>query len=718
MNKEPIGLYILRYILAFGLFAFMAMLYWSSVIIEQDMHRLRIGMELLRSEVAAIRTDVLKTLNEDQSQELDILQKLIGSKLLSNPVLSNEEAGIEHSQHNNRLHMDAEAVNLLTPDPFYETTLPKLLGDGFTPRGIRKAAIVGRPENLHPFSNWSHVSSWVGQCNVSVASQHFGIYETLAPDMAIKLEERVDSQGRSEYWVHLRENVFWVPLNEKLLPAGIDLAPHFGQKHQVTAEDFKFFFDAVMNPWVQQPGAVSLRAYLGDIEEFRVVDRLTFVVRWKTDRVTNDQGIVEEKAKYSARGLTGSLTPLASFVYKYYSDGTKIVADDNDSDTYRTNSTWAQNFNNHWARNVIVSCGPWVFTGITERQITFKRNPDYYLPSAVLVEGMEVVFKETPDAVWQDFKAGKIDTYELRPEELIEFEAYLKSPAYQKQADSGLAIKRLDYVDRSYTYIGWNSAKVFFKNADIRRALTLAIDRERIIKQNLNGMGILITGPFYPFSKAYDSNIEPWPFDPRESRRLLMEHGWYDSDGDGIVDKSFDGKMVPFRFTLTYFVKSPTAKAIAEYTSQALKEVDIICELNGVDIADLSNVFDDKNFDAILLGWTQGTPPEEPKQLWYSKAAKEKGSSNAIGFANPEVDKIIDALQYEYDSQKRMELYHRFDAIIHQEAPYTFLYCPKGSLLYREYVQNVFIPAERQDLIPGADVAQPQAAVFWLKEHS
>jgi peptide/nickel transport system substrate-binding protein len=115
------------------------------------------------------------------------------------------------------------------------------------------------------------------------------------------------------------------------------------------------------------------------------------------------------------------------------------------------------------------------------------------------------------------------------------------------------------------------------------------------------------------------------------------------------------------------------------------------------------------------MGWALGTPPEEPRQLWHSKGAKTPGSSNVVGFANEEADTIIEALQYEYDHEERLKLYHRFHQIIHEEQPYTFLYSPKSILLYREYVQNLFIPAERQDLIPGADIAEPSTSVIWLK---
>ncbi len=245
--------------------------------------------------------------------------------------------------------------------------------------------------------------------------------------------------------------------------------------------------------------------------------------------------------------------------------------------------------------------------------------------------------------------------------------------------------------------------------------MTLAIDRQRIIEQNLNDMAIEITGPFSPYSPSYDENVPEWAFDPNEARLLLEQEGWIDMDGDGIRDKVIDGKNIPFRFKLYYYVKSLSTKVIAEYIATALREVGVDCQITGLDIADLSRQFDDKNFDAIFMGWKLGTPPEDPRQLWHSAGAKEKGSSNAIGFANPEIDHIIDALNYEYNQEERIALYHLFHKIIHTEAPYTFLYTPKIRLLYRNYVQNIFIPRERQDLIPGANVPEPNTEVVWIK---
>jgi peptide/nickel transport system substrate-binding protein len=694
MKREPTVLYFLRFVAVVGLFVFMGFLYWSSLLLEEDLRDVKGELNQLHAKLDSLQ-DTIRT------------QPRIESSTPSVGPISLAKQGT---------HIDPSLPNLLEEDPYYAKTLPKQLGKGFTPWGTRHLATIGRPDNLHPFSNWAEVGAWNGLCNISAARSKFGIFETYAPDMAIKMEARpMKGTDAPEYWVHLRAGVFWQPLQQEWFSEGVKLAPFFLKKHPVTAHDFKFYIDAVLNPYNQTPGAQSLRSYLSDISEVEVIDDLTFVVRWKTEPVKGADGKVVQKIKYIAKSWTGNMTPLAGFVYKYFPDGRKIVEEDTEPNTYRTNSVWAQNFAQHWAKNIIVSNGAWVFDGMTERMIRFRRNPDHFFPLDALTKVIETEFKDAPDSVWQEFKAGGLDSYAIRPDQLLELEEFLKSPIYEKQKGQNLAIHRLDYVMRSYAYIGWNQAKPQFKSKKVRRAMTMAIDRQRIIRQNLNGMGIETTCPFFRYSPAYDPSITPWPYDVQGAKRLLEEEGWYDSEGTGVLTKDIDGKKIPFRFSLTYYVKNPVSKSISEYIAMALKEIKVVVDLHGVDIADISAALDDKSFDAYMLAWTTGAPPEDPKQLWYSTYAKEKGSSNTVGFANTEVDKIIDELEYEYDKDKRIQLYHRFDAIIHEEAPYTFLYTPKIAYLYRDYLQNVFIPADRQDLIPGANVAEPDSAVYWLR---
>jgi len=86
----------------------------------------------------------------------------------------------------------------------------------------------------------------------------------------------------------------------------------------------------------------------------------------------------------------------------------------------------------------------------------------------------------------------------------------------------------------------------------------------------------------------------------------------------------------------------------------------------------------ERKFDAVTLGWSMGVETD-PFQIWHSSQVSG-GGSNFVGFKNEEVDKIIEEARQEFDRKKRIELYRKFIHIIHEEQPYTFLFCNKSTI--------------------------------------
>ncbi|WP_236558935.1 ABC transporter substrate-binding protein [Chlamydia sp. 17-3921] len=674
------------------------LLYWSSDLLEKD-------VKVVKKNITSLQEDI-RELSRIIKQR--VTQTTTSSQTL--PVHSTQDTFL------GALCGDSSYPNLLSIDPYVQQTLPRLLGENFIAKGILRTAHVGKPENFNPFNGFDYVISLYELCVPSLAKAHVGKYEAFSPDLAIKIEERsvLDGTGDKEFHVYLRPNVFWKPINASLFPKHIQLAESFSQSHPLTAHDFKFYYDVVMNPYVAEMRAVALRSYFEDIVSISVENDLKFIVRWKAHTIVNDEGKEDKKVLYSAFFNTLCLQPLPRFVYQHFANGEKIIKDDHDSEIYRKDSVWAQNFAEHWANNYIVSCGAFYFAGMDNEKVMFCRNPDHYNPLEALVEKHHAYFKDSSDSLFQDFKTGKLDIAYLPPNQGDNFEAFMKSAAYSKQVAKGEAIHELVFMDRCYTYIGWNCYSLFFQSREVRQAMNMAIDRDRIIEQCLDGRGYTISGPFAYCSPSYNHEIEGWHFSPEEAARLLEEDGWIDTDGDGIREKIIDGVIVPFRFRLCYFVKSFTARTIAEYVATACREIGIECSLLGLDTADLSLAFEEKNFDAILLGWSLGSPPEDPRALWHSEGAMEKGSANVVGFHNAEADSIIESLSYEYDAQERLQLYHRFHDLIHKEAPYAFLFSRKFSLLYKDYVKNVFVPKVRTDLIPEAQDETVNLKMVWL----
>ena len=603
--------------------------------------------------------------------------------------------------------------NFLQIDPYYKKTLPTLLGDDFKPHGTLRLGSVGRADNLHPFSEWAYVSEWVSYVQRSMMGLQFGKYRVLAPEIAYSIEQEDDEKNHcAVYIVHLRDDVYWQPLDQAHFPASVRLAPHFLRKHRVTAYDFQFFYQAVNNPHVDVAAAVTLRQLMQDIETLEVVDDYTLKIYYKKKKFIDDN-VVHYKLPYVARVRIGAIQPLARFVYQYGPDGNKLCSDDSSPRFYQKSSVWAQQFAHHFALGVIPSCGPYIFDGATSRSVRFIRDAEFYAPLQALYEAIEVNLVDNPDVIWRDFMAQKIDLCTLPPQSFVEFDRFKKSTFYQREQEKGLEANSLEYLGRSFSYVAFNLKRPYFSSVKVRQALSMAIDYQRMIHQNLYDQAVTITGPFFKESGAYNKNVPEWPYDVKRAKLLLAEEGWYDSDGDGFLDKEIDGARIAFRFSLIYFVKNPISKAFCEMISQYFRAIGIDCRLRGLDIADLSASIEDKSFDALFLAWQLSTPPEDPEQLWSSKVANEKGSSNIVSFSNIEVDALIDRLTFESNEEERTKLYHRIHKIIHDEAPYLFLFTPKVTVAYWNRIQNFIIPKDHQHIIPGADVVEPSPLSTW-----
>ncbi len=650
------------------------MCYWSSLIQEEKLQKLSRSIHLLEEKVKNIPSQI---------QKERILPKTTSS-----------------------------GAHFLETDPYYEKTLPQQLGPSFTPHGTLRLAQIGKADNLHPFSEWAHVSEWIGYAQRGIMGLQFGSYQRFCPDIALSVDED-DAPDRPQafFTIHLREDVFWEPLESAHFPPEVHLADHFLQRHPVTAHDFVFFFQAVKNPYVDVPTAVTLRQLLENIESVVAIDDHTLRITYTKTKVEKDRYELPVVAKIRI----AMIRPLARSVYQYAVDGSKLCVHDESPGFYAKSSVWAQQFAHHFSIRVIPSCGAYIFDGATDRMIRFRRNPNFYDSYQALYDAVEVLLVDSPDSMWRHFMEQKIDVCVVPPGNLRELERFQKSPFCMSQKEKGHEVKTLEYLARSFSYLALNMQRSCFESKKVRQAFSMAVDYRRLIHQILYDQAEAITGPFFKESKAYNAAIHEWQYDPEAAKRLLAEDGWYDADGDGIVEKERDGKRVPFRFSLLFYVKNPITKAYCEMLSTYFKEIGVGCHLKGVDFADLSAAVEDKNFDALFLAWQLAPPPEDPDQLWHSNGALKKGSSNLVGFADERVDHAIERLRFEKEEEKRLQLYHEVHAILHEDAPYLYLYSPKTTLAYWSWIENLMIPKEHPELIPGADVVEPSVLVTWKK---
>ncbi|PNU20731.1 peptide-binding protein [Geothermobacter hydrogeniphilus] len=307
-----------------------------------------------------------------------------------------------------------------------------------------------------------------------------------------------------------------------------------------------------------------------------------------------------------------------------------------------------------------IGTGPFVFTEWQSgEKVVVEANPDYFEGRPFL---KRVVYRVIPDQTTQFLllRNGDLDYMDLSP---IQYQTQTDTLAFERR------FNKYRYLAFSYTYLGYNLERPLFKDRRVRQALSYAINKQEIIEGVLLGLGQAATGPYKPDTWVYNPNVKRYPYDPDKARALLAEAGWHDSDGDGILDK--DGR--PLQFTIITNQGNDLRIKTGEIMQQRFREVGVSVKLRVIEwAAFLKDFIHAGNFDACILGWAGGPEPDQ-YNIWHSSKTGTR-ELNFIHFRNAEVDRLLEEGRRTFDQEKRKKIYDRFQEILAEEQPYTFLY--------------------------------------------
>ena len=226
-----------------------------------------------------------------------------------------------------------------------------------------------------------------------------------------------------------------------------------------------------------------------------------------------------------------------------------------------------------------------------------------------------------------------------------------------------------------YSFIAWQCGPRSGKNltpfADkrVRRAMTMLLDRERMIRDIWDGIGIVSKGPNNPESPASDPAVQPLPFDQDQAKQLLAEAGWKDRDGDGILENEKGDK---FTFEYTYATGGEISERLARFVKDSYGKAGIIVTTRPVDWSRYQELLKLRDFDAITMGWGANSPESDPRQIFHSESIKE-GGDNFTQWVNKDCDALIEKGRRTMDEATRMEVWRQFEACVAEDQPYTFV---------------------------------------------
>jgi ABC-type transport system substrate-binding protein len=351
-----------------------------------------------------------------------------------------------------------------------------------------------------------------------------------------------------------------------------------------------------------------------------------------------------------------------------------------------------------------------------DQRVEIERNKEWWgnsLPHMKARWNMEsIVFRIIPDTniTYERFVKGEVDIMDFGGPGAEIFAKRVRNSDKSKIADKPGTDKAVwateieNKAPRGFSYVGWNLRKPYFKSKKTRQALAHLADVKDIAEKVFYGYHYQSSSPFGSLTMNSDAELRKnlFRYDTKKALELLKEDGWADTDNDGVLDKTIDGKKTPFKFTLKYNSNNPARGKIAQILQQNFRKAGIQIDIRSMEWNAYLEDVDKREFDAIVMGWT-ATPYPNPRQIWHTDSEKDQGS-NFVSFSNKKVDELIDKANVETDLAKRAKILQEINRILYDEQPYMWLTEPRSMLAGFNKKLNSPVWAMNYDVGPPVDI--------------
>lgn len=238
-----------------------------------------------------------------------------------------------------------------------------------------------------------------------------------------------------------------------------------------------------------------------------------------------------------------------------------------------------------------------------------------------------------------------------------------------------LTLPGFDYVFMAFnTRDPANAARPnpLFASRDLRRAITMGIDRAALVRNVFDTLAQVPVGPTVRAFPTTDPNLPQLTYDPVRAKALLDSLGWRVTGADGFRQRN--GKDLAFTVLLP--ASSAPRVKMAVLLQEQLRQLGIRARTEQMEFSSFTARQQARDFDAILASWHLGATPSSLRAAWGSASAKEKGGINFGAYQNPVFDAYVDSAISARDLATSRRYYTKAYETIIQDAPAVWLYEP------------------------------------------
>ena len=304
-----------------------------------------------------------------------------------------------------------------------------------------------------------------------------------------------------------------------------------------------------------------------------------------------------------------------------------------------------------------VGSGPCIFDNMESGvSIEFKANKDYYLGAP---DFDRLVFKKVQSSnLLSGLMSGDIDVLSGNSQiPLADWEAAKNT--------QGIVTKSVPTF--AYQYMAMNTSRDYLTE-DVRHAISLAINRQVIVDQLLQGEARIAIGPLAEDHPYFDEKLLPIEYDPEKAKSMLEAAGW-DSNRELEVMVSTGNE-----------VREKSAILI----QQDLQKIGIKTKIQTLDFPTLLTNARNGDYDLCFIGSAGSVDPSE------SVPNVTAGYMNNFAqLSDPTLGQIGESGAKEITFEARKKIYDQYQEELFKQMPMAFLYHTNDLFAYNEKLENV-----------------------------
>lgn len=287
-----------------------------------------------------------------------------------------------------------------------------------------------------------------------------------------------------------------------------------------------------------------------------------------------------------------------------------------------------------FADNIATGTGAYKAVKVTDTQIDLVKNENYWGNVKPKLDKVVVKSITDGDTLTMAMQNGELDAVQGLPYSSLQ----LFKDGY-----------KLSQVETSRVYqAAFNFKTPELQDINVRKAISMAIDKDNFCKVLLNGNGTPAIGAFPANLTFGGDKVHTVSYDLDGAKKLLADAGWNDSDGDGYVDK--DGKNLELRY-LTYTSRQELP-LLAEAAQASLKQIGIKLNVNATD--NYKTFLKAGDYDIFSKAIV--TAPTGDPEYYFTSHIVPGAVDNAGNYDSATIATLENELHNTYGADKRSEL--------------------------------------------------------------